>query len=159
MVISGTPGLSLRVRFTRPLAGSILFIGVSLQQVGLIYTTAGKAAFVTGLYVVLVPVAGIFLRHTAGKSTWLGCALAAAGLYLLCIKESMNIQYGDMLELIGAFFWTCHILVIGYFSRRVDVLKLSCLQFFVCSVLSLMTAVATETIVWADIVAAYIPIL
>jgi len=141
------------------LAGSILFMGVSLQQVGLIYTTAGKAAFITGLYVVLVPVVGIFLKQAAGKSTWVGCVLAASGLYLLCVKESMTIQYGDMLELIGAFFWTFHILVIGYYSRRVDVFKLSCLQFLTCSVLSMMVAIATENIVWADIQAAYIPIL
>ncbi len=141
------------------LAGLILFSGVSLQQVGLIYTTAGKAAFVTGLYVVLVPVVGIFLRQVTGKGTWVGCALAASGLYLLCVKESMTIQYGDMLELIGALFWTCHILVIGYFSRRVDVLMLSCLQFLTCSILSMATAAVTENIVWADILAAYIPIL
>jgi drug/metabolite transporter (DMT)-like permease len=141
------------------LAGSVLFVGGSLQQVGLVYTTAGKAAFITGLYVVLVPVIGIFLRQATGKSTWLGCALAATGLYLLCVKESMTIQYGDMLQLIGAFFWAFHILIIGYYSRRVDVLKLSCLQFLICAVLSMAIAVVTENIVWADIQAAYIPIL
>ena len=84
------------------LAGSVLF-GGSLQQVGLVYTTAGKAAFITGLYVVLVPVIGIFLRQATGKSTWLMCS-GRNRLYLLCVKESMTIQYGDMLQLIGAFF-------------------------------------------------------
>lgn len=140
-------------------AGLILFAGASLQQVGIIYTTAGKAAFITGLYVVLVPVIGILLRKSIGRGTWVGCMLAVAGLYLLCIKETMTLQYGDMLELFGALFWTLHILVIGYYSRRVDVLKLSSLQFLTCSVLSLVLAVITETIVWSDIIAAYVPIL
>ncbi|MGE5544820.1 MAG: DMT family transporter [Bacillota bacterium] len=141
------------------IAGSVLFSGVSLQQVGIMYTTAGKAAFITGLYVVLVPIISILLGRKIGRSTWLGCFLAVNGLYLLCIKETMILNFGDMLELIGAFFWAVHILIIGYFSRRVDALKLSCIQFFVCSVLSLAVALVTETIVWADILAAYIVIL
>jgi drug/metabolite transporter (DMT)-like permease len=69
------------------LAGTILFIAATLQQIGLEYTTAGKAAFITGLYIVLVPVAGIFLGHAVGRSTWLGCILAIVGLYFLCFKE------------------------------------------------------------------------
>ena len=141
------------------LAGTVLFIGASLQQIGLIYTTAGKAAFVTCLYIVLVPLLGIFLRQSVGKGTWLGCILAIAGLYFLCIKESASIQTGDLLELIGALFWSFHILIIGYFSRRVDILKLSIMQFVTCSVLSLITAVITETIIIADIINAAVPIL
>jgi drug/metabolite transporter (DMT)-like permease len=141
------------------LAGTILFTAASLQQIGLIYTTAGKAAFITCLYIVLVPVLGVFLGHTIGRATWLGCILAVVGLYFLCIKESSSIQIGDLLQLIGALFWTMHILVIGYFSRRVDVLKLSCFQFLTCSVLSLITAALTETFVINDLVAAAVPIL
>jgi len=141
------------------IAGSVLFAGVSLQQVGLVYTTAGKAAFITGLYVVLVPLISILLGRKIGGSSLLGSVLAVSGLYLLCIKEAMTINIGDMLQLIGAFFWAIHILVIGYFSRRVDALKLSCLQFLVCSVLSMAVALVVETIVWADIAAAYIVIL
>jgi drug/metabolite transporter (DMT)-like permease len=141
------------------LAGTVLFIGASLQQLGLIYTTAGKAAFVTCLYIVLVPVLGIFLRQKVGKGTWLGCILAVMGLYFLCIKESSSIQIGDLLELSGALFWSFHILIIGYFSRRVDVLKLSCFQCITCSVLSLATAIITETIAISGILAAAIPIL
>lgn len=141
------------------LAGTVLFIGASLQQIGLIYTTAGKAAFVTCLYIVLVPLLGIFLRQSAGKGTWLGCILAIVGLYFLCIKESASIQTGDLLELIGALFWAFHILIIGHFSRRVDILKLSIMQFVTCSVLSLITAVITETIIISDIITAAVPIL
>ncbi len=141
------------------LAGTVLFIAASLQQIGLIYTTAGKAAFVTSLYIVLVPVLGIFLGQSAGKWTWMGCMLAVGGLYFLCIKESASLQFGDLLQLIGALFWAFHILIIGYFSRRVDVLKLSCYQFLTCSVFSLMTAVITETFVIDNIMAAAVPIL
>lgn len=141
------------------LAGTVLFIGASLQQAGLMYTTAGKAAFVTCLYIVLVPVLGIFVGQTTGRWTWLGCILAVAGLYFLCIKETASIQMGDMLELIGAFFWSFHILIIGYFSRRVDPLKLSCLQFITCSALSLIMAFITETVEISSISAAAIPIL
>ncbi|HWP98235.1 MAG TPA: DMT family transporter [Syntrophomonadaceae bacterium] len=141
------------------LAGTVLFIGASLQQIGLVYTTAGKAAFVTCLYIVLVPVIGIFLRQSVDRGTWLGCMLAVVGLYFLCIKESSAIQFGDMLELIGALFWSFHILIIGHFSRKVDVLKLSCFQFLTCSILSLIVATITETIVINNLLAAAVPIL
>jgi Predicted permease, DMT superfamily len=141
------------------LCGSVLFAGASLQQIGLIYTTAGKAAFITGLYLVLVPVIGIFLGQSAGRYTWLGCILAVAGLYFLSIKGTLSIQIGDLLQLIGSLFWTVHILIIGYFSRRVDVLKLSCFQFLTCSLLSLITAAFTETIAVSGLAAAIIPLL
>lgn len=141
------------------LAGTVLFCGASLQQIGLIYTTAGKAAFITCLYIVLVPIFGLFLGHLVGRGTWLGCILALVGLYFLSIKGSASIQPGDLLQLIGALFWTLHILVIGHFSRRVDVLKLACFQFLTCSVLSLITAVITETIIISSILAAAVPIL
>jgi len=141
------------------LAGIVLFTAASLQQIGLIYTTAGKAAFITCLYIVLVPIFGLFLGHSVGRWTWLGCMLAVVGLYFLCIKESASLQLGDLLQLIGAIFWTLHILIIGYFSRRVDVLKLSCFQFLTCALLSLLTAAVTETIIIKDIMAAAVPIL
>lgn len=141
------------------LVGTVLFIATSFQQVGLVTTTAGKAAFITGLYLVLVPILGILLRHKVPWATWLGCLLAVAGLYFLCIRESMSIQYGDALELASAFFWACHILVIAHFSRKVNVVQLSWLQILTCAILSLITAVATEEIVVASLVAATVPIV
>ncbi|BBB90283.1 MAG TPA: DMT family transporter [Methylomusa anaerophila] len=141
------------------LAGLVLFLGASLQQIGLVYTTAGKAAFITCLYIVLVPIFGIFLKHQAGMSTWLGSLLAVAGLYFLSIKESFSIAYGDLLELTGALFWSFHILIIDHFSRKVDVLKLACLQCITCSLLSLGTAMLFETITAASLSQALIPIL
>jgi drug/metabolite transporter (DMT)-like permease len=139
--------------------GLVLFGGVTCQQIGLMYTTAGKAAFITGLYLVLVPMAGIFLGHLVGRETWLGCLLAVTGLYFLCVHESVAINYGDLLELAGTFFWTVHILFIAHFSRRVNVLQLSLMQFLVCSLLSLVTAVITENIYAESILACAVPIL
>ena len=141
------------------LAGMVLFIASSFQQIGLVTTTAGKAAFITSLYIVLVPVLGIFLGHRNGRWTWLGCGLAAVGLYLLCVKESWSIQSGDLLELIGALFWALHILIIGYYAVRVDILKLSCIQFLTCSVLSMAVALVMEPVIVNDLMAAAVPIL
>lgn len=140
-------------------AGLILFAGASLQQIGLIYTTAGKAAFVTCLYIVLVPIMGLFLKQRLTTGNWLGSVLAIAGLYLLCIKEGFTISYGDLLELIGAFFWTLHILFIDYFSRRTDTLELAFFQFVTCSVLSLAVALPLETVTVQGLFRAGIPIL
>ncbi len=141
------------------LAGLILFAGASLQQIGLLYTTAGKAAFVTCLYIVLVPIFGIFLKQRTGISTWLSSVLALVGLYLLCVKESFFISYGDLLQLIGAIFWTVHILLIDHFAERVDVLKLSCFQFMTCGILSLVMALWQETITIAGLAGGIVPIL
>lgn len=141
------------------LAGLVLFIAASLQQIGLLYTTAGKAAFITCLYIVLVPLAGLFLRQKVSLYTWLGCFLAIAGLYLLCIREEFAISYGDLLELTGALFWTAHILIIDRYANQVNALKLSSCQFAVCSALSLVVAFSFETISLNGIYQAAIPIL
>lgn len=141
------------------LVGLVLFIAASLQQIGLLYTTAGKAAFITCLYIVLVPILGIFLKQYVSMSTWIGSAIAIVGLYLLCVRDSFFISYGEVLELVGAFFWTIHILLIDYYSRRVPVLKLACFQFVTCSVLSLLTALFIETISIHTIYQAAVPIL
>lgn len=140
-------------------AGLILFTAASLQQVGLIYTTAGKAAFVTCLYIVLVPIFGIFLKQHVNGITWFSSVLAVVGLYLLCVKESFSISYGDLLQLIGALFWTMHILLIDHYADRVDVLRLSFFQFVTCGVLSIATALWQETITMAGLAGGMIPIL
>jgi len=141
------------------IAGAVLFLGASLQQIGLIYTTAGKAAFITCLYIVLVPMAGLFLKQYISMTTWLGSLVAIVGLYLLCVKDSFFMSYGEFLELIGAFFWTIHILVIDRFARKVDVLQLSFFQFITCSALSLLTALVIETISVESLRLALVPIL
>jgi Permeases of the drug/metabolite transporter (DMT) superfamily len=155
-----TPHISFkRSFFYGVLAGTALYAGSSLQQVGIIYTTAGKASFITGLYIVFVPVIGIFLKHKIEKSSWIGVAFAVVGLYLLSVNENFSIGYGDLLEVIGAIFWAIHILVIDYFSSQMDALKLSCIQFATCSILSLITAFLFEKITLSGISQSLIPIL
>lgn len=141
------------------LVGILLYSGSTLQQIGLIYTTAGKASFLTGLYIVLVPIIGIFLKHKIGKSAWIGVGLAVAGLYLLSINENFTIGFGDLLQVIGAVFWAVHILTIDHFSKKVDALKLSCVQFATCSILSLISALIFENIAVSGILSALTPIL
>ena len=126
-------------------AGTILFIAAALQQVGLLYTTAAKAGFITGLYMFLVPFLGLFLRHVTGLNAWLGAGIALIGLYLLSINADFTMSKGDFLMFIGAIFWACHILWIDFIGRRVNALQLSAVQFLSCGVLSMLVAFRLET--------------
>ena len=141
------------------LAGAALFLGASLQQVGMVYTTAGNAGFITGLYVVIVPLLGLCWGQRPGPGTWLGALLAACGLFFLCVTARFTIGFGDALELAGAFFWAGHVLLIGWLSPRLDALKLSAVQFAVCSLLSLVTAGCLEAVSLSGILHASYPIL
>jgi len=141
------------------IAGSALFAGSSFQQVGLIYTAAGKAGFITSLYIVIVPILGIFLKQKTHITTWLGALTAVVGLYLLSINENLTIEFGDLLEIIGAFFWAVHIQLIDKFSKNMDVIKFSSVQFATCSVLSLIIAFMFEKITLSGLSGAIIPIL
>jgi drug/metabolite transporter (DMT)-like permease len=141
------------------LAGLALFMGASLQQVGLVYTTAGNAGFITGLYVVLVPILGLFWKQRPDLGTWIGAVLAAAGLYLLSVTAAFKISFGDLLVLVGAFFWAVHVLIIGWLSPRIESILLACIQFAVCSLLSLITAAALETTTFQGLTGAALPIL
>ena len=141
------------------LAGGVLFVAASLQQVGLLYTTAAKAGFITGLYLILVPILGLLLKHTSGVTTWLGAGLAVVGLYLLSINDDFTMSYGDLLQFIGALFWAVHILLIDHYSGRVSPLKLSAVQFAVCGVLSLGVSLIFETPDVAGVLAGWQPIL
>ncbi|MDX2495678.1 MAG: DMT family transporter [Desulfuromusa sp.] len=147
------------VLFGGILAGGALFAGASLQQAGLVYTTAGKAGFITGLYVVIVPLLGLFWHQRPRIGTWLGAILAAVGLYFLSITKEFSISFGDLLVLIGAFFWAGHVLLIGWLAPRTDSLKLAAAQFAVCSLLSFLTALVIETMSIAMIWQAAMPIL
>ncbi len=141
------------------IAGIVLFIGVSFQQLGLVETEAGKAAFITGLYIVFVPILGIFLKHKTHMNTWLGAVLALIGLYLLSITGDLSISRGDLLELCGAFFWAIHIILIDRFSNWIAAVKLALMQFITCSVLSMTTALIFEKIEIASLVQAAVPII
>ncbi len=141
------------------LAGLLLFAGSSLQQVGLVYTTAGNAGFITGLYVVMVPLFGLLFRQRPAVGTWIGAILAVIGLYFLSVTESLTISKGDFLVLLSAFFWAAHVLLIGWLSPRVNSLKLASAQFAICAVLSFLVALNLEVISLAGIWQGLIPIL
>jgi drug/metabolite transporter (DMT)-like permease len=141
------------------LSGSVLFTAASLQQVGIVYTTAGKAGFITGMYVVLVPLSGLLWRQKAGWGRWVGACLALIGLYFLSISRGLTIARGDFLVLLSALFWTAHVQLIGWFSPKTDSIVLASIQFGVCSLLSLAVAVGSETIIFQGILRAAVPIL
>lgn len=140
-------------------AGLVMFAGATLQQAGIVYTTAGKAGFITALYVILVPLIGFFVHQKAGWNAWAGAFLAVTGLYCLSVTDSHTIAYGDLLVLIGAIFWAVHILIIGRFSPKTEPFRLACTQFGVVAVLSLIAALPTESITSTAIQGAALPIL
>lgn len=139
--------------------GFFLFLASTLQQVGVAYTTAGNAGFITGLYMVFVPLFGIFLRQKISKNAWVGVFVALAGLYLLSVNENFSIAFGDLLVLIAAIFWAIHILSIDKFAKEIDSLKLSTIQFATCSILSLFSALIFETVTVAGLTGSMIPLL
>ena len=140
-------------------AGFALFCGAALQQVGLQYTTAGKAGFITGLYLVIVPIIGFCLRQRIGWLTVVGALLATVGLYFLSVTEGFVIGQGDSLVLIGALFWAIHVQIVGYASKRVDPLRLAVAQYAICAGLNFMLALSLEDIAMTPVMAAVGPIL
>ncbi len=141
------------------IAGLLVFTGASLQQAGMVYTTAGNGGFITGLYVVFVPILGLFLRHRPAVTVWIGALLAAMGMYFLSVTGSFHIAKGDLLVLGCAFVWAFHVLYIGHVSPRVDALRLALIQYVVTSLLSMIVALLIETIAWQAIVDAAVPLL
>lgn len=140
-------------------AGIALFAGASLQQIGMVYTTAGNAGFITGLYVIFVPILGLFLRHKTSPVVWIAAVMAVVGMYFLSVNEGMAINRGDIFVLISAFFFAIHVLVVGFVTRMYNALKISLVQFLVCGILSLVAAILFETITWEGVHQALIPIL
>ena len=139
--------------------GFLLFVASSLQQIGLKYTSAGKAGFITAFYIVIVPVLGIFLRKRIGWKIWTAVVLALAGLYFLCITDSFSIGKGDILVFLCALVFAVHILTIDYFAPKVDGVKMSCVQFFVCGILSLPVMFTIETPKISAMITAWMPLL
>lgn len=140
--------------------GVMLCIASNFQQFGISHTTVGKAGFITALYIVLVPVLGLFMKKKVGMKIWLGVALSTIGLYLLCMTgERFSLSKGDFLVLICAGFFSLHILIIDHFSPKCDGVRLSCIQFFVCGVLSMAGAFLFETPNVKTILAGWMPIL
>lgn len=139
-------------------AGGIMFAAAALQQYGLGFTTVGKASFLTCLYLVFVPLVSVFLRQRLQVAHIVGSVLAVGGLYFLCVKEGLTLGYGDQIVLASAFFWTAHILFIGRFAARAEVIEMSLAQVIATTLLSLAAAMAFETWIWEDVLGAWVAI-
>lgn len=139
--------------------GTTLAVASGLQQVGILYTTVGKAGFITALYIVMVPLLGLVVHKRVGLPVWAAVALAVVGMYLLCITDGFSIGLGDTIMLLCAVVFALQILAVDYFSARTDGVRLSCLQFLVCGVWNAIPMFATETPRMTDIFSAWLPIL
>ena len=140
-------------------AGAALFIASSLQQIGLVYTTAGNAGFITGLYVILVPFLGLLLHHQIGRHNWIAALLAVSGLYLLSIHGTFTVKRGDAYVFFSAFFYAIHVHIIGHLAGRIRSGQLAFIQYGACAVLSMIVAIIVEPMEWPSIYRAGIPIL
>lgn len=125
--------------------GILLFAASSLQQIGLLYTAAGKAGFITAFYIVLVPVLGIFLHKKTGWKVWSAVIIALAGLYFLCITETFTVGTGDIYVFLCALIFSVHILVVDHYAPKVDGVKMSCIQFWVAGCVSIPFMCILET--------------
>ena len=138
--------------------GFMMFVSTTLQQVGIAYTTVAKAGFITALYIIIVPILGIFLKRKAGLKIWISVVIALVGLYLLCMKGSLSLSKGDFLILICSICFAIHIMVVDHFTEKVSGTKLSCIQFLFAGALSSVLMFLFEEPHWADIGAAWLPI-
>lgn len=150
-----------RILWTGGIAcGVILCIASNLQQFGIMEASVGKSGFFTALYIVMIPVIGIFIGKRPGIKLWFCVALAVVGMYLLCMKDgSFTIERADIMLLLCALAFSFHILVVDYFSPKVDGVKMSCIQFLVCGALSAVGMIFTETPDISNIQAAWLPLL
>ncbi len=134
-----------RLVFGGVCCGTVLFLASSAQQLGLYMgTPAGKAGFLTACYILLVPILSLFMRRKCGWNIWVGILIAVAGLYLLCMNGSLAFQSSDLMVLVCALLFAIHILVIDHFSPLVDGVRMSCIQFWVCGIWSLIPMFFSE---------------
>ncbi|OLU33090.1 EamA family transporter [Pseudomonas sp. PA15(2017)] len=141
------------------LMGAVLALGINLQQVGLLFTSVTNSGFITGLYVIVVPLLGLLLGHKTGQGIWLGASLAVLGMFLLSVGEGFHVASGDLLQLAGAFVWGIHVLLVGVFAARHDALLLALVQFITCAVISLALALVYERLPGTEIIQALPAIL
>ena len=139
--------------------GLAMFAGVTLQQVALLDTTAGKTAFITTLYIVLVPIAAALLGQRVRALQWCGALLAFAGLYFLSAHGVLTLNRGDVLSFVSSFFWVAQILLIDRYARAVDAIELCLMQMLICTLGNAVLAALYETCGWADVWQAALPIL
>ncbi len=141
------------------IAGTALFLGATFQQIGIKYTTAGNAGFITSLYVIFTPILGIIIGMIPKLRVWIGAILATAGLYFLTVNGNFEISSGDLLVLICAVFYAVHVHVIGWLSPSFSSYKLALMQFLVAGLMSSLAAILSEPIVWEWIYKAMLPLL
>ena len=139
--------------------GLFLMIACTLQQYGILYTTVGKAGFLTSLYIIIIPFISVFLGKKIGLNVWASVAIAMFGMYLLCMKESLVLSGGDTLVFICAFVFSLHIIAVDKYALIYNALKLSCIQFFVCGILSAIVMFIFEKPNITDIFSAWLPLL
>ena len=140
--------------------GLMLCIASNFQQFGISFTTVGKAGFITAMSILIVPILGLFMKKKVGGKVWLGVVLSTIGLYLLCMtNERFSLSRGDLLVLVCAGFFSLHILIIDHFSPKVDGVRLSCIQFLVCGILSMAAAFVFEEPKLGTILSGWIPIV
>lgn len=139
--------------------GTCIFLAGSLQQVGLMYTTAGKSGFLTAMYIVLVPVLGIFLHRKCPVTVWIAAGVAVVGLYFLCMTGNASMNRGDVITLVCAIVFAIHILVIDRFSPMVNGVQLSAVQFLVGGLFSIIPMLFLESPSWTSVLTAWGPIL
>lgn len=139
--------------------GIFLCLASNFQQLGIQYTTVGKAGFITACYIVIVPILGLFMKKKCSPFIWAAVVMALIGLYLLCITDGFSIGKGDFLVMICAVLFSLHILVIDYFSPKADGVKISCIQFLVCGIFSGIPALLLEHPQISSILSAWMPIL
>lgn len=143
---SAPPPLNRHLLLGGGLMGLALALGINLQQVGLLFTSVTNSGFITGLYVIIVPLLGLFIGHKTGLGIWLGASLAVVGMFLLSVGDGFQVASGDWLQLAGAFVWGIHVLMVGFFARRHDPLRLAIVQFIICAAISLLLALWFEEI-------------
>ena len=141
------------------IAGIALFLGASFQQIGIKYTSAGNAGFITSLYVIFTPILGIFIGMIPKTRVWVGAILATIGLWLLTVKGDLSVSQGDFLVLICAVFYAVHVHVIGWLSPKFSSYRLALLQFAFAGVLSLLIAPWVESVNLDQLLKAAVPLL
>lgn len=155
-----TPAQSGRTLFIGGICcGVALAVASSLQQMGIQYTSVGKAGFITALYIVIVPLLGLLFKRRVSGLIWVAVVIAVGGMYLLCITEGFSVGKGDLLVMASAFCFSAHILIIDYFSPKADGVKMSCIQFLVCGLLCAVPMLIMERPSLPQILAAWMPLI
>lgn len=142
-----------------------IFCGLALtaaslfQQYGVKYTSVGKAGFITTLYIIITPILGMFLKRKCSWTVWVGAIVSVFGMYLLCVTDNFSVSAGDILVFICAILFAVHILIVDHFAPMTDGAVLSCIQFFICFIISLILALIFDSPTWQQIIDGIIPVL